>query len=178
MVTAPASVEFCPSPLPGAKTTLIVQRWIDVAPGRVVPHVPGLVVDWLKSLFPLKLTLRPFNCGSFAGLITVRVMVRVVPLVTLPKDKFRSGIVEIGLIPVPFSVMDCDVPGLATLALICPSLAPGVSGRKANASVQVPPGPKVAGKGVQASVDSPQLEILIPVIVKFARGLVFVTVTV
>lgn len=100
IVTFSASTAKFASVLAGAYTTLIVQLFITAPPAKVVPQVPGSVLDRLKSGLPAKAMVRPVRVGLFAGLVTVSGMLSVPPSVTCPKAVV-VGVIVIAATPVP-----------------------------------------------------------------------------
>jgi hypothetical protein len=163
----------------GAKRTLIVQLFAAAPPANVVPHVPGLALEWVKSVLPLNPTAKPLRVGLFAGLVTVSVIVMLaVPRITPPKAVV-NGATVIGAIPVPVTEMVWETPGAATRTLTTPVLAPAVEGFRAMYIVHVPPGARVVGCR-QLPVPVTRIQFaggIIRLTVKLANGLVFVTTT-
>ena len=174
---APLIVMLPMSPVPayslldGAKMTLIVHE----PAAKLVPHVPGAV---LKSLLPLKLTLKPVRLGFPAGLVTVRVRDLLEPVATCPKASPVAGDTVIGATPVPLRTTELKAPGAATVMLICPLTAPAFTGRKLTETVQVAAGASVAGNGPQLLVWKNCPVLVMPVIVSLASGLLLLMVTV
>ena len=88
------------SVLAGAYTMLIVQLLAMALPNSVVPHVPGSVLDRLKSALPVKVIARLFRVGLFAGLVIASGKVFVVPSTTCPNTVVKGATVSAAT-PVP-----------------------------------------------------------------------------